>query len=382
MHQRRKLFNGDIPKKGKKMAAEITAKGGWGSGDTSYDLFVKREGIPVVRGLSVEDVMNLPLMPWQRLGGYGAYINLTGSGINTSYIAIDAYVAEVAPAESLNPERHVFEEIIYVLKGKGTTIVWSADGKEQRFDWREGSLFAIPLNARHQLINRDQSNPARLFACTFAPTMINLLHNDKFIFENDFAFTDRYAGADNYFTDAGTFIDQRLFDVNFVEDIRALSANGHVDQEKSDDVSLLYVEMGCNTMSLHRMEFPVGTYAPAHRHEPGAHILILSGQGYSLHWVDNEGPLRIDWQPGSVFAPPEQWYHQHFNSGPTPVKYIAFKPRGRKFRTKGRFMNNVSQRQGGTLIEYADEKPAIRALYERECARNGVKVNMRPVEAD
>jgi gentisate 1,2-dioxygenase len=129
------------------------------------------------------------------------------------------------------------------------------------------------------------------------------------------------------------------------------------------------------------MEFPVGTYAPAHRHEPGAHILILSGQGYSLHWLDDkEEPLRIDWKAGSVFAPPEQWYHQHFNSGPTPAKYIAFKPRGRKFRTKGKFMNNVSQRQGGTLIEYADEHSKIRALYERECARNGVTVNMRPVE--
>jgi quercetin dioxygenase-like cupin family protein len=365
------------------MTTEIQDKGGWGSGDTSYDLFVKREGVPVIRGLWVEDVMNLPLAPWQRLGGFGAYINLTGSGINTSYIAIDAYVAEVAPAESLKPERHVFEEIIYVLKGKGTTVVWSADGKEQRFDWREGALFAIPLNARHQIVNQDKSNPARIFACTFAPTMINLLHNEQFIFANSFDFTDRYAGEDNYFNGAGTFIDKRLLDVNFVEDIRGLNADGAVSESNSDDVSLLYVEMGCNTMSVHRMEFPVGTYAPAHRHEPGAHILILSGQGYSLHWLDDkEEPLRIDWKAGSVFAPPEQWYHQHFNSGPTPAKYIAFKPRGRKFRTKGKFMNNVSQRQGGTLIEYADENPDIRALYERECARNGVTVNMRPVEAD
>ena len=54
------------------MTTDSAAKGGWGSGDTSYDRFVKREGIPVIRGLWVEDVMNLPLTPWPRLGGYGA----------------------------------------------------------------------------------------------------------------------------------------------------------------------------------------------------------------------------------------------------------------------------------------------------------------------
>lgn len=43
-------------------------------------------------------------------------------------------------------------------------------------------------------------------------------------------------------------------------------------------------------------------------------------------------------------------------------------------------MNNVSRILGGTMIEYEDENSAIRAPYERECARHGVKVNMRPVE--
>jgi hypothetical protein len=70
------------------------------------------------------------------------------------------------------------------------------------------------------------------------------------------------------------------------------------------------------------------------------------------------------------------------NTGPSPAKYIAFKPRSRKFRTKGKFMNNVSRKISGTMIEYEDENPAIRALYERECKRHGVKVNMRPVETD
>ena len=367
------------------MANDIAAKGGWGSGDTSYDLFLKNEGVPVLRGIWVENLRAAPLAAWKRKGGRGAYINLDGSGVNTSYIALDAYVVEIPAGSSLNAERYVYEEIIYVLKGKGTTTVWSSPTKPHSFDWQEGSLFTIPLNARHQHTNRDKNNPATLLGCTFAPTMINLLHNEQFIFNNDFAFTDRFAGAADYFAGDGKFLDKRHFDTNFIADIRdfdAVDAKTGRLKESQDDVSLLYVEMGCNTMSVHLMEFPVGTYAPAHRHEPGAHILILCGQGYSLHWVDGEDTVRIDWKPGSLFAPPDQWYHQHFNSGPAPARYIAFKPRGRKFRTKGKFMNNISQKLGGSLIEYADENPEIRALYQRECARNGVKVNMRPVEGD
>ena len=367
------------------MTPEKSPQGGWGSGKTSYDLFLEKESVPVARGLWVENVLDLPLGAWQRKGGRGAYINLDGSGVNTSYIAIDSYVVEIAPGSSLNAERFLYEEILYVLKGRGSTTIWNSPTEKQSFDWREGSLFTIPLNARHQHFNSDKNQPAWLLGCTFAPTMINLIHNDEFIFNNDFAFTDRFAGQEDYFGGAGKFLDQRHFDTNFIEDIRDFSAIAKQANGASGfqgEASILYVEMGCNTMSAHLMEFPVGTYAPAHRHEPGAHILILSGQVYSLHWTEGGETIRIDWRPGSLFAPPEQWYHQHFNSGNVPAKYIAFKPRGRKFRTKGRFMNNVSQKLGGNLIDYADENPEIRALYERECARKGVAVNMRPTEAD
>ena len=64
------------------------------------------------------------------------------------------------------------------------------------------------------------------------------------------------------------------------------------------------------------------------------------------------------------------------------MKVDSTKPRSRKFRTKGKFMNNVSRKPGGTMIEYQDENPEIRTQYERECARNGVQVNMRDVPPD
>jgi len=50
------------------------------------------------------------------------------------------------------------------------------------------------------------------------------------------------------------------------------------------------------------------------------------------------------------------WLHQHFNAGPTPARYLAFKhwsPRN----GQGVPISWISRRLGGTQIDYADEHP-------------------------
>ena len=73
-----------------------------------YDKWQRSEGIPMVRGHSIEDVGKLTLEPWSRMGGKGTFINLADQKVD------DAYVCEIPPGESLNPQRHLFEEIVYV----------------------------------------------------------------------------------------------------------------------------------------------------------------------------------------------------------------------------------------------------------------------------
>src|SRR5574341_1080957 len=93
---------------------------------TPYELWQETQEIPVIKGLHVEDVKTLPLVPWKRKGALGAFINLMGSGRTC-----DAYVCEIPAKRQTEPQRHLFEELIYVIKGRGATTVWQEGGPKQ-----------------------------------------------------------------------------------------------------------------------------------------------------------------------------------------------------------------------------------------------------------
>ena len=79
-------------------------------------------------------------------------------------------------------------------------------------------------------------------------------------------------------------------------------------------------------------------------------------------WPEGEEPQRFEWQVGTLVVPPNMWFHQHFNSGPTPARYLAFKhwsPRN----IQGVPISWISRRLGGTQIDYADEHPKVRQLF-------------------
>lgn len=321
----------------------------------SYDKFQVDEGIPSVTGYAVPDVAALPREPWQRMGGLGTFVNLSEQQMD------DAYVLELPPGATGKPQRHFFEEVVYVLSGRGATSVWQPGGEPVSFEWQEGSLFAVPLNANYQHHNGSGDAPAVMLAVTSAPLMVNLFHSRDFIFGSPYAFLDRFRGEADEFSREAKLLEHvpgTLYETNFLADVRKVALTEWAAQGRG--VRHTYVALAANTMKVHIADFAVGTYKKAHLHGPGAHILILNGTGYSLMWPPGTEPQRFDWVPGSFISPPAGWFHQHFNTGTEPVLHLAFH----------RPASVYNKNERGE-IAYEDEDPAIGALFAQECARHG-----------
>jgi len=366
------------------------------SEQTPYEQWMAKEGVPIHTGYYIRDVRALELKPWPRLGARAALIDLQGAEGTDG-----AYVFELAPGARTAPQRYLFEEGLYILEGEGETAVWHDEGNKQTFRWQKGSLFSPPLNVWRQHFNRGRT-PARLLSVNDAPLVLDLFHSADFVFNNDFVFRDRYNNEPDFFSlnpsklrsggTAATFGEgergaANIWDTGFIPDIHRLElyeARSRGLRNKS-----LEMVLSDNAMQVHVSEFEVGTYKRAHRHGPGSHVLVLGGVGYSLMWTDvtrySEAPrqVRVDWTEGSLFVPPDRWFHQHFNAGPTPAKYMATTWIGGKYFVKalgggGRThrLNTVSTKRGGNMIDYPDEDPAVRAIFEEELKKKGVKIGM------
>lgn len=81
--------------------------------DCPYEKWAEEEGIPIVRGYYVSNAYEIPLEPWKRTGGLGALIILEGGEGFSS-----AHVCEIPPGRSLKPQKHLYEEKVYILQGQ------------------------------------------------------------------------------------------------------------------------------------------------------------------------------------------------------------------------------------------------------------------------
>ncbi len=166
-----------------------------------YGKWAVQQGVPLIEGHHVEDCRTLPLSPWPAKGGHGVLINLSNQSLD------DAYVIDIAPGGSLKPEKHLYEELMFVISGRGSTSVWHDGGEQVHFEWQAGSLFGVPVNAWHQHFNGHGTAPARLLGVTSAPLIVNLFHNLDAVFNSPFAFSDRFDGRGNFFDGEKVFRD-------------------------------------------------------------------------------------------------------------------------------------------------------------------------------
>ena len=250
-----------------------------------FDEWVAKEGLDLIRGWKVDDVYTIPLKPWARSGGHAVQIQLEGTGDLNA-----AYVAEIAPRRQLEPMRHVYEEMVYVLSGRGSTSVWQEGRGKHTFEWQTGSLFAIPLNSWYQHFNVSGDEPVRYVAVTTAPIIMNLYRNDDFVFNNAATFPERFNSEDGYFSGEIKRVNFGGFGVpfgvimsNLVPDIHALELG---DSNRGVNTRVLGFDMAEGTLGAHTLTFPGGTFSKLHRHGPGAHVIWLKGEGYTLMWPD------------------------------------------------------------------------------------------------
>ncbi|MEK7210757.1 MAG: cupin domain-containing protein, partial [Candidatus Binatota bacterium] len=125
----------------------------------TYHNWQQSQKIPINTGFFIEDLRKVEVAAWDHKGGLGAFINLDGTGGTN-----DAYVCEIPPGKQLKPQRHLYEEMVFILDGHGATSVWQKNGRKHTFEWHPGSLFAIPLNAWYQHFNGQGHASVRYFA--------------------------------------------------------------------------------------------------------------------------------------------------------------------------------------------------------------------------
>ena len=337
--------------------------------DTPYRRWIESEGLDVISALYVPNLRTVEVKPWPRRGGKGVYINHDASRTSN-----DCYVCEIPPGGKLAPQRQLFEEMILVLAGRGSTSVWNDAGARITFEWKAGSMFAIPLNASHQHFNGSGQEAVRYVSVTNGPSVMNLYDDPNFVFNTSYDFKNRFAGEPDYFAPK-TEPQGYLLPTNFVPDavnLPLISA-----KERGAGGGHIRFNMAKGSMSAHISQFPTGTYKKAHSHGPSAHVIILSGEGYSLMWPENEEPKRYEWQVGTLIVPPNKWFHQHFNSGTVPARYLAFKHEVALIRnSQGVPTAWISKRVGGDQIDYADEDPKVRRMFDEALARHGMTPKM------
>jgi len=360
-----------------------------------YQRWRESQGIESIQGFSVPNIYEAEVTPWEARGGSGVFVNLEGStGFN------DAYIYELAPTESSIPIKHIYDELIFVLRGRGATTVWNDENKKQTFEWGKGSYFAIPPNASHQWHNLSGDEPARYFAMTAAPRVIDTFKDLDFVFNNAHKFSSIFNDEEGFFKQTER---KRGWETNYIADVWSLAPKRRASVEELEEKARAAAQLGTGWKSVGRFlvggeeaqgasatmlrgtvhagisfQSQPGTHAPPHRHGPGIHVTVIGGHGYTiLQSPTMDQTVKIPWGPGTVFVPPEGWWHAHYNTGPEPWDWLRVgwgsekpKPGG------GTYDYSRTPQEGGDQMAFDDMDPAVHRAFEEELAKAGIKCLM------
>ncbi len=116
-------------------------------------------------------------MPWEN-SRQGIIKHLFNEKMDVQVEAIDSYMQFIPPGSRSGKHRHMSEEFIFVLEGKGYDLHWDVDyevadkyywkveEKPSRWEWEQGDSIYIPPNTVHQHFNADPGKPVRFISAT------------------------------------------------------------------------------------------------------------------------------------------------------------------------------------------------------------------------
>ncbi|HEU0239800.1 MAG TPA: cupin domain-containing protein [Micromonosporaceae bacterium] len=82
-------------------------------------------------------------------------------------------------------------------------------------------------------------------------------------------------------------------------------------------------------LGAHISELMPGGKSVRHRHTTEAYLYVVKGHGFSLINYDEEPMDVVEWQEGTLFAPPRWAWHQHFNlDADDTSRYLAIQDTG------------------------------------------------------
>jgi hypothetical protein len=302
-------------------------------------------------------------------------------------------VVEVRARDALIVEQHIYEKLVFVVEGKGSTELWQREGgKHHRFEWQAGSLFAIPTNAFHRIAN-ETGSPALLLCATSAPKVIDLVDNIAFVFRCPYVFRQEAFERAGAFTprfaiEADPIRARAMLRTNFIPDLRALELPP--DNRRAPAYRRLELDMADSRFYQFAGEYESRCYSKAHRRRSTAAQICIGGEGYSYLWPSALGPtpwrdsksgavLRQDYVYGGLIAPMRGgWFRQHFSTSVEPLRFLSWAgPNNHPALRSGRPgapMKDIwalNLKEGGNVVPYTMQDPAPAAEYREMLARTG-----------
>jgi quercetin dioxygenase-like cupin family protein len=128
-----------------------------------------------VRNAKRKKVVHPNEMPWE-MSRQGLLKHLLNEQMNTRMESVNAYMQIIPPGSRSGKHRHLAEECVYVLEGRGydlhqdcdveitDTYHWKAQDEVKRYEWEAGDVIYIPPNTIHQHFNADPARPVRLIS--------------------------------------------------------------------------------------------------------------------------------------------------------------------------------------------------------------------------